>query len=100
MRILPPVEEKLRRAIREARAKTPLISIVALQETLERQFNRTFTREYLAKLSDKVENAQWYFTSSQHGQKKPDCSQLTKPRGYFNLLAAGYEITAAPTLED
>jgi hypothetical protein len=54
MRILPPVEEKLRRAIRDARAKDPLISIVALQETLERQFNRTFTREYLAKLSDKV----------------------------------------------
>jgi hypothetical protein len=54
MRTLAPVEEKIRRAIRDARAKGLLISIVALQETLERQFNRTFTREYLARLSDKV----------------------------------------------
>jgi hypothetical protein len=42
-------------AIRDARAKDPLISVVALQEQLERQFNRTFTRKYIAKLAMKVE---------------------------------------------
>jgi hypothetical protein len=54
MRILPPVEEQVRRAIRDERAKDPLISITKLQEKLERTFGREFRRTYLTKLSDKV----------------------------------------------
>jgi hypothetical protein len=54
MRILPPVEQKKRRSIRDARVYNPLITVVALQEKLTRRFNRTFTREYLVKLADKV----------------------------------------------
>jgi hypothetical protein len=54
MCILPPVEEKIRRAIRDERARDPLIPITKLQEHLGRQFNRTFTREYQTKLSEKV----------------------------------------------
>src|SRR3954452_2702451 len=54
MKIVPAVEQELRRAIREERAKDPLIPITKLQENLERHFNRTFAREYLTKLSEKV----------------------------------------------
>jgi hypothetical protein len=55
MRIVPELDHKIRREIRDARAKDPLISVVALLESLERQFNRTFTRKYIAKLAMKVE---------------------------------------------
>jgi hypothetical protein len=55
MRIVPELDHKIRREIRDARAKDPLISVVALQEQLEQQFNRTFTRKYIAKLAMKVE---------------------------------------------
>jgi hypothetical protein len=55
MRIVPELDHKIRREIRDARAKDPLISVVALQEQLEKQFNRTFTRKYIAKLAFKVE---------------------------------------------
>lgn len=51
---MPPVEQEIRRAIRDERARDPLITIVSLQEKLETQFNRTFKRDYLAKLSNKV----------------------------------------------
>jgi hypothetical protein len=54
MRVLPPIEQEIRRAIRDARAKDPLIPVTKLQETLERQFNRQFSRPYLTKLSVKV----------------------------------------------
>lgn len=54
MRILPPVEERLRREVRDARAKDPLITVSALAEILEKEFNRSFSRKYVAKLSDKV----------------------------------------------
>jgi hypothetical protein len=55
MRILQELDYKLPREIRDARAKDPLISVVALQEQLEKQFNRTFSRRYVAKLAFKVE---------------------------------------------
>jgi hypothetical protein len=55
MRIVPELDHKIRREIRDARAKDPLISVVALQEQLDQQFNRTFTRKYIAKLAMKVE---------------------------------------------
>jgi len=55
MRIVPELDHKIRREIRDARAKDPLISVVDLQEQLEKQFNRTFSRKYIAKLAFKVE---------------------------------------------
>jgi hypothetical protein len=55
MRIVPELDHKIRREIRDARAKDPLMSVVALQEQLEKQFNRTFSRRYMAKLAFKVE---------------------------------------------
>jgi hypothetical protein len=54
MRIIPPVEQEIRRAIRDERAKDPIIPITKLQEKLERHFNRTFARNYLSKMSEKV----------------------------------------------
>jgi hypothetical protein len=50
--MLPRVEEKT-----PPDSYDPLISIVALPKTLERQFSRTFTRVYFGKQSDKVA---WY----------------------------------------
>jgi hypothetical protein len=55
MRIVPELDYKIRREIRDARAKDPLVSVVALQEQLEKQFSRTFSRKYIAKLALKVE---------------------------------------------
>lgn len=55
MRIVPELDHKIRREIRDARTKHPLISIVAPQEQLEKQFNRTFSRKYITKLAFKVE---------------------------------------------
>jgi hypothetical protein len=55
MRIVPELDHKIRREIRDARARDPLISVVALQAQLEKEFNRTFTRKYIAKLAQKVE---------------------------------------------
>jgi hypothetical protein len=54
MRILPPVEEKIRRVIRDARAQDPLISVSDLHSILEKKLGRSFSRKYIAKLSDKV----------------------------------------------
>ena len=55
MRVVPEIEHKIKRAIRDGRAKDPLVSVVALQEQLEKKFNRTFSRAYIAKLATKVE---------------------------------------------
>jgi hypothetical protein len=55
MRIVPELDHKIRREIRDARARDPLMSVVDLQEQLEERFNRTFTRKYIAKLAFKVE---------------------------------------------
>jgi hypothetical protein len=54
MKIMPAVEQEIRRAIRDERAKDPIIPITKLQENLERRFGREFKRTYLTKLSDKV----------------------------------------------
>jgi hypothetical protein len=37
MRILPPVEEEMRRAMRDARATDPLISVAGLEQVLEKR---------------------------------------------------------------
>jgi hypothetical protein len=55
MRIVPELDHKIRREIRDARAKDPLIGVLALQEQLETKFNRTFTRKYITRLAMKVE---------------------------------------------
>ena len=55
MRIVPELDHKIRREIRDARAIDPLVSVVDLQEHLEEKFNRTFSRKYIAKLATKVE---------------------------------------------
>jgi hypothetical protein len=54
MRILPEFEIKIRREIRDARAKDPLVSVVSIQEQLAKKFEQTFSRKYLAKLAHKV----------------------------------------------
>jgi hypothetical protein len=50
MKILPPAQEKMMRAIRDAIALDPLISIRSLQEVLERRSIKIASREYLTKL--------------------------------------------------
>ena len=40
MRVLPPVEEEIRRIIRDARAKDPLITVSGLEHALEKHFDR------------------------------------------------------------
>jgi hypothetical protein len=54
MRILPPIEEKMRRAVRDAQANDPLMTASVVQEHLEETFNRGFSRTYVKKLCDKV----------------------------------------------
>lgn len=54
MKIMPEFEEKIRRAIRDAYALDPLMSVYSLQETLEIRFKRKFAREYLAKQIKKL----------------------------------------------
>jgi hypothetical protein len=54
MRIVPAIEAELRREIRDARALDPLISISALEQHLEKKFNRGFSYRYIAKLADKI----------------------------------------------
>src|SRR5437762_3799050 len=44
----------MRRAIRDARAADPLVTVVGLQKVLENRFNRGFSRTYVKKLADKV----------------------------------------------
>lgn len=54
MRILPAVEEEIRRVVRDARAKDPLIRVAGLEAVLEKHFNRGFSHQYVSKIADKV----------------------------------------------
>ena len=54
MRILPAVEEEIRRVVRDARAKDPLIRVAGLKAALEKRFNRGFSHQYVSKIADKV----------------------------------------------
>jgi hypothetical protein len=54
MRILPPVEEEIRRVVRDERAKDPLISVARLEAALENHFQRGFSHNYVSKIADKV----------------------------------------------
>jgi hypothetical protein len=54
MRVLPPVEEEIRRIVRDARAKDPLITVSGLEHALEAHFRRGFSHQYVSKIADKV----------------------------------------------
>jgi hypothetical protein len=54
MRVLPPVEEEIRRVVRDARAKDPLITVSGLEHALEKHFQRGFSHQYVSKIADKV----------------------------------------------
>src|ERR1700730_15894941 len=54
MRILPPVEEEIRRVVRDERAKDPLITVSGLEHALEKHFERGFSHQYVSKIADKV----------------------------------------------
>jgi hypothetical protein len=54
MRVLPPVEEQIRRIIRDERAKDPLITVLGLEHALEKHFQRGFSHQYVSKIADKV----------------------------------------------
>ena len=54
MRILPPVEEEIRRVVRDERAKDLLISVARLEKALEDHFQRGFSHNYVSKIADKV----------------------------------------------
>src|SRR4051794_35365427 len=54
MRIVPAIEEKLKREVRAAIARDPLITITGLQQHLQHEFNREFSFVYVRKLMNKV----------------------------------------------
>lgn len=54
MRVLPPVEEEIRRVVRDERAKDPLITVSGLEHALEAHFQRGFSHQYVSKIADKV----------------------------------------------
>lgn len=54
MRVLPPVEEEIRRIVRDERAKDPLITVSGLEHALEKHFDRGFSHQYVSKIADKV----------------------------------------------
>jgi hypothetical protein len=54
MRVLPPVEEEIRRVVRDARAMDPLITVLALEKALEKHFERGFSHQYVSKIADRV----------------------------------------------
>src|SRR5258708_30652854 len=49
MRVLPPVEEEIRRIVRDERAKDPLITVSGLEHALEKHFDRGFSHQYVSK---------------------------------------------------
>jgi hypothetical protein len=53
MRVLPAVEQEIRRVIRDERAKDPLITVARLEQALEKHFNRGFSHQYVSKIADK-----------------------------------------------
>jgi hypothetical protein len=54
MRIIPEVEADLRRTIRDARAKDPLITSGRIKELLQKKYGRGFSYQYIARLVEKV----------------------------------------------
>ena len=54
MRILPAIEEEIRRVVRDERAKDPLITVAGLEKALEEHFGRGFSHQYVSKIADKV----------------------------------------------
>jgi hypothetical protein len=54
MRILPPVEEEIRRIVRDERAKDPLVTVSGFKAALEEHFERGFSHQYVSKIADKI----------------------------------------------
>jgi hypothetical protein len=54
MRMIPEVEMQIRRAIRDERAKDPLITIGKIQENLSKKFDRPFAYDYIMRMVHKV----------------------------------------------
>jgi hypothetical protein len=54
VKIVEAREQEIRRAIRDERAKDPLITIDRLQKRLKDRFNRDFHRDYLGRMTHKV----------------------------------------------
>ena len=52
---MPQVEAEIRRVIRDARAKDPLITVGRIEKLLEDKFKRGFSYQYVAKVADRVE---------------------------------------------
>jgi hypothetical protein len=48
------VEEEIRRVVRDARARDPLIRVAGLEAVLEKHFSRGFSHQYVSKIADKV----------------------------------------------
>jgi hypothetical protein len=67
MRVLPPVEEEMRRIIRDERAKDPLITVSGLEHAPEKHFRRSFSHQYVSKIADKV---------SREGLIELDCTRI------------------------
>lgn len=53
MRLPQPFEDKIMRSIRDAYAIDPILSYAALQEALERKFDRKFSAYYVKKMCEK-----------------------------------------------
>lgn len=54
MKIVPDVEERIKRAIRDACALDPLINNTGIQEVLKQQFGREFSFFYIKRLRGKI----------------------------------------------
>ena len=53
-KFIPAIEEKIRRAIRDAMAIDPLMTQTALCEAVSKRLNHNFDRQYIGKLANKV----------------------------------------------
>jgi hypothetical protein len=67
MRILPAVQEQIRRGIRDEPAKDPIISVARLEAAREKPFSRGSSRQYVSKIADKV---------AREGLIEVDCTQI------------------------
>jgi hypothetical protein len=67
MRVLPAVEDGIRRVVRGERAKDPLITVSGLEKAPEEHFQRGFSHQYVTKIADKV---------AREGLIEIDCTQI------------------------
>ena len=75
MRILPAVEEEIRRIIRGARAEDPLITVSGLEHALEKHFNRGFSHQFVSKIADKVARKSLIVADRTQIAKRMNCAR-------------------------